>query len=433
MERRIILSLFYVGLFSALLTIFMTGFTFYTSLNTQTKTVIEDRANVVATAYYNLDSYDELAEFSDDNLRITLISSEGDVLFESTADISQMDNHLDRVEIQKALKYGQGSDSRVSDTIGTKDYYYCLKLKDGNILRLSVTVNLLNGIYDNVLPILIFIIVIVLLLSVISSVFLTQRLLQPIRMIPDFLKDENINTSKIYPEIVPLITEIKNNRSEQELRRQEFTANVSHEMKTPLTSIMGYSQLIETGMATGDDAVRFAAKIDKEASRMLVLIKDIIRLSQLDYGENIDLNEDIDLCAIIDEIVDRLSGPAENKNIKLTYSGESEIIKGNHTQIYEMIYNLADNAIKYNRENGTVKITIENKKVSVEDTGIGIAEKDIGRIFERFYRADKSHSRATGGTGLGLSIVKHVAEINKAKVDVESVVNVGTKFTVTFQ
>jgi two-component system phosphate regulon sensor histidine kinase PhoR len=196
---------------------------------------------------------------------------------------------------------------------------------------------------------------------------------------------------------------------------------------------MGYSQLIETGMATGDDAVRFAAKIDKEASRMLVLIKDIIRLSQLDYGENIDLNEDIDLCAIIDEIVDRLSGPAENKNIKLTYSGESEIIKGNHTQIYEMIYNLADNAIKYNRENGTVKITIENKKVSVEDTGIGIAEKDIGRIFERFYRADKSHSRATGGTGLGLSIVKHVAEINKAKVDVESVVNVGTKFTVTFQ
>lgn len=215
--------------------------------------------------------------------------------------------------------------------------------------------------------------------------------------------------------------------------RQEFTANVSHELKTPLTSISGYAELIESGMAQGEDSVEFAGKIRKESDRMLALISDILRLSELDSIGDTPLNDEVDIKAVAEDCKERLSQQAQSRGIRITVSGESSIITGSRTEITELVYNLVDNAIKYNRENGNIEIDIADKKLTVTDTGLGIPQESIPRIFERFYRIDKSRSRAKGGTGLGLSIVKHIAEHHGAKIDVESTVGVGTSITVRFK
>jgi two-component system phosphate regulon sensor histidine kinase PhoR len=237
----------------------------------------------------------------------------------------------------------------------------------------------------------------------------------------------------IYSEIIPLAEEIKTVRSSQELMRQEFTANVSHELKTPLTSISGYAELIETGLAQGEDCKKFAGNIRTETARLQTLIGDILRLSELDTIASASLDDVVDIAAVAKECKERLTGQAEKKDVRISIHGTSKPIKGNHTELTELIYNLIDNAIKYNRENGNIDITIEDNRFIIADTGIGMPKESIPRIFERFYRVDKSRSRAKGGTGLGLSIVKHIADRHGAQIDVESTMGVGTTISVNFR
>lgn len=221
-------------------------------------------------------------------------------------------------------------------------------------------------------------------------------------------------------------------RSEAERIRREFTANVSHELKTPLTTIHGYAQIIDKGIAKPEDVMGFASKIEKESSRLMVLVDDIIKLSHLDEGKSEDTLQSISLRKTAGEVVESLARKAEDMEVAITISGEDTEIYANLSQITEMIYNLTDNAIKYNVKGGKVNINIIDKGFEISDTGIGIPSEHLDRIFERFFRVDKSHSKMIGGTGLGLSIVKHIAKVNGGNITVQSTQGQGTTFKVLF-
>ena len=228
------------------------------------------------------------------------------------------------------------------------------------------------------------------------------------------------------------------NRAEDEIQkmRKEFSANVSHELKTPLTSISGYAEIMKSGMVNREDMIVFSERIYKEASRMITLIDDIIKLSKLDE-DSVELErEDVDLYELCSDIVDRLGMSAKKRNVQVELEGESVLYYGVRQMLDEMIFNLCENAIKYNVQEGKVLLwvgeTNQGVKVIVQDTGIGIPKDQQERVFERFYRVDKSHSKETGGTGLGLSIVKHAAIFHHAQIRMESEVGTGTKMEVVF-
>lgn len=245
---------------------------------------------------------------------------------------------------------------------------------------------------------------------------------------PVYNKDEIVG-------VMCLLLDVTEKKESEKIRR-EFTANVSHELKTPLTSILGYAELIENGIAKQDDIREFAAKIHNDASRLILIINDIIKLSELDEPSK-DMNfEKVDLFEVAKECVNSLSVSAHKKEVSLEVIGEPGVVLANRVMIEELIYNLCDNAIRYNKPNGnvTIRVKVQDKCIvlSVEDTGIGIAKEHQSRIFERFYCVDKSRLKATGGTGLGLSIVKHIVQHHKARLELNSTVSVGTKITITF-
>jgi len=228
------------------------------------------------------------------------------------------------------------------------------------------------------------------------------------------------------------------NRAEDEIQkmRKEFSANVSHELKTPLTSISGYAEIMKSGMVNREDMIVFSERIYKEASRMITLIDDIIKLSKLDE-DHVELErEEVNLYELCSDIVDRLGMSAKKRNVQVELEGESVLYYGVRQMLDEMIFNLCENAIKYNVPEGKVLLWVGNTnqgvKVIVQDTGIGIPKDQQERVFERFYRVDKSHSKETGGTGLGLSIVKHAAIFHHAQIRMESEVGTGTKMEVVF-
>ena len=232
------------------------------------------------------------------------------------------------------------------------------------------------------------------------------------------------------------LNEMSDLHTKQDIMRRDFTANVSHELKTPLTSIKGYSELLRDGIAKSEDIPRFAGKIYEESHRLITLVGDIIKLSQLD-GNDIEVKiEKIDLCELTSAVISQLEMAAKSKNITVTLTGDRPIITGGEQIVEEMIFNVIDNAIKYNRQGGEVNVKIRQRidgvEFEVKDTGIGIAEEDIPHIFERFWRADKSHSKEIGGTGLGLSIVKHGAMFMDAHVSVKSKLNEGTTVRILF-
>ena len=220
-----------------------------------------------------------------------------------------------------------------------------------------------------------------------------------------------------------------------EKNRQEFTANVSHELKTPLQSIIGSAELMENGIVKAEDAPRFVGRIRKEASRLVTLIDDIIRLSQLDDGTDMP-HEEVSLKVLSEEVCETLADAAKLKGVSLEIIGEDGVVNGVRRLLYEVVYNLCDNAIKYNQPGGRVKVTVAQKSgevlLSVQDTGIGISPEHQEKVFERFYRVDKSHSRQSGGTGLGLSIVKHAVAYHKAEIQLESTPGKGTTITIQF-
>ena len=434
MERKIVLTLFYMCIVTTIVGILITTVVYYSFFRKEVRENLVHECRIVAQCYEMISSPGELKRFTGEEFRITLIETDGTVLFESDADANSMTNHLDRPEIQSAIENGTGSDSRYSDTIGSEDYYYAVRLDDGNILRVSIQADSIFALFERSLLIILMIIIGIIAVSMIVSVKLTDKLIAPLKHIPEMLEKNSFpDEISEYDEITSLVTEIKKIRSSQEQMRQEFTANVSHELKTPLTSISGYAEIIESGMAEGKDCVVFAGKIRDESSRLLILIEDILKLSELDSDESVILEDTIDLTAVAEECRERLLHTAQQRGINISVNGISAPVRGNRTEIFELVYNLVDNAIKYNRENGNIDIFIQGRTLTVSDTGIGIPKDDIPRVFERFYRVDKSRSRAKKGTGLGLSIVKHIADHHGAEIEVDSSVNIGTSITIRFR
>lgn len=280
--------------------------------------------------------------------------------------------------------------------------------------------------------------IVLILLSIAIAHLFTRRLIEPIEKIARDV--DRLGEPDTYEELAPFVATIKK-QHEDILRnagmRQEFTANVSHELKTPLTSISGYSELIENGMASAEDVVRFAREIHRNSNRLLTLINDVIRLSELDVSEQEESCEWIDMKEIAETCVDMLQIHAEKHEVTLEFEGVSAFVRAGKQMMEELVYNLCDNAIRYNNKGGKVKVyvkTMEGRTVFiVEDTGIGIPKEHQERIFERFYRVDKSRSKSTGGTGLGLAIVKHIVAKSHADMCLESEVGKGTRITVTFE
>ena len=491
-----------------------------------------------------------LKKIDNKDFRITLIESDGDVLYDTVSPADSMENHLGREEIREALAKGYGESTRYSSTLLERQIYTAKLLPDGTVIRLSEThYSVLSLILMMTQPIAI-VAVIAAVLSLILASRLSEKIIKP-------LNELNIDKPELkdsYEELKPLIERINSqqrqlksqsaelrrkqeefnaatynmnegivllnetgtilsinhsaskilsaskycigkdillvNRSieiqnllnkaqsgehadvmmningleyqinaspvvsddsisgialiifditekeKAEQMRREFSANVSHELKTPLHSISGYAELMKNGLVKENDIVSFSSRIYSEAQRMIVLVDDIIKLSRLDEGTYDMELEETDLFAVAHETVDILKPAADAKNLTVTLNGGSSKIYGFPQLLNGLVYNLCDNAIKYNRQNGSVDITViqDNNKtiLTVSDNGIGIPKEQQERILERFYRVDKSHSKEVGGTGLGLSIVKHAARLHDAEIKLESVPDGGTTISVIF-
>ena len=510
-------------------------------LRSQTAIAAHGIANEGVSFFYNFDPGD---------LRVTWVSPDGTVLYDTQSDSEKMENHLERKEIKEAVKNGYGESERYSDTLTERLYYSAQRLPDGSIVRLAVTQNSVITIVIGMLRPVCIVFVIAVILSLILASSLSKRIVKPLNDIDldnplanegydelspllrridvqqrqlrrqkqalERRKDEfsavtgNMNeglmllnrdgiiltmnpaAAKILQadgdsagkeiltvnrsmEMIDAVRRVKNGehsehivsigenkfrlevnpietngeisgaavllcdvtaREQAEQQRREFTANVSHELKTPLHSISGYAELIVNGMAKPEDIPEFAKKIYTEAKRLIALVEDIIRLSRLDEGMPNANRETVELFGAAEAVTEQLRSQADKAGVSLSLTGDTAEIAGAGQLVNGIIYNLCDNAIKYNKPGGSVEITVKNKEsdavLCVKDTGIGIPAGDIERVFERFYRVDKSRSKNAGGTGLGLSIVKHSVGILGARIDIKSRINEGTAVTVYF-
>lgn len=368
--------------------------------------------------------------------RVTLISPEGEVVYDTAAAVDKMENHGQREEIREALQNGTGHSVRYSATLMEKTSYYAKRLEEGSVLRVSRTGITFGAIVVGMQQPIMLVLVIALILSAVLALRLSENIVKPINR----LDLENPLGNEIYEELSPLIKRI--DRQNQELKRAytlaqqdriEFTANVSHELKTPLQSIMGTAELMENGLVKEEDMPGFAARMRQEAARMVALVEDIIRLSQLDEEDPLPM-ETVHLFEVAEEVCTSLEEAAKKKHIVLLTEGENVAVRGVYSLIMEILYNLCDNAIQYNRGDGTVRVDIREEecraKITVSDTGIGIPREDQSHVFERFYRIDKSRSRRSGGTGLGLSIVKHAVQYHNGEIELKSSPGAGTQITV---
>lgn len=358
--------------------------------------------------------------------RITLIAADGSVLLDSRSDPGQMENHLDRAEIQLAAEQGVGSSMRFSPTQGRLTYYCAVRLSDGSYLRLSEGHGSDTGMFFGLTWWLLAALLLVSLGAVLLANHLTKKIVQPINSMDLTAPESN----QLYPELQPLIQRMA------ELNRREFTANVAHELKTPLTSIVGYAEIMKQHVAPERDWPELVEYIYAEGKRMIHLVEDILLISRLDGGSARNHCEIIELKSVAEEVAERFRPMAEAAQVELKLEIEAARIFSTRQIAEEILSNLIDNAIKYNREGGSVCVeareTGSETLLTVRDTGIGISHEDQPRIFERFFRVDKSRSKATGGTGLGLSIVKHAVQLLGGSIDLESEPNVGTAITVHF-
>mgnify|MGYP002564592037 FL=1 len=493
---------------------------------------------------------DYLKNIKDKSARITYIDQDGTVLFDNEADVSEMKNHSDRTEFQKAEKYGAGESSRYSDTLSEKTIYYALRLKDGTVLRVSGTQDSVLALVENLIFPLCGLLCLMLILSGIMASAISKRIVKPINE----LDLESPKENQIYEELSPLLSKIhRQNREiqnqlelakqqqeefalitenmqeglividkytmilsanssawnlfhmdrvcqgesvycldreeefrhaieqvlsgehtelvlklngsdiqlianpvirdkktegavvllvnvteklERESLRREFSANVSHELKTPLTSISGFAEIMQGGLVKNEDIPKFAGRIYKESQRLLQLVEDVIQISQLDEEKTSYVWEPVDVYQVCKNAFESLKEKAKRLNVHLYICGERMKMEAVRTLLEEAIYNVCDNAIKYNRNDGSVSVfltqTAQEIQIVVKDTGVGIPKEDQDRVFERFYRVDKSHSKEIGGTGLGLSIVKHAVGALKGSVILRSEEGNGTEITLRF-
>ena len=493
---------------------------------------------------------DYLKNIKDKSARITYIDQDGTVLFDNEADVSEMKNHSDRTEFQKAEKYGAGESSRYSDTLSEKTIYYALRLKDGTVLRVSGTQDSVLALVENLIFPLCGLLCLMLILSGIMASAISKRIVKPINELDLESPEEN----RIYEELSPLLSKIhRQNREiqnqlelakqqqeefalitenmqeglividkytmilsanssawnlfhmdrgcqgesvycldreeefrhaieqvlsgehtelvlklngsdiqlianpvirdkktegavvllvnvteklERESLRREFSANVSHELKTPLTSISGFAEIMQSGLVKCEDIPQFAGRIYKEAQRLLQLVEDVIQISQLDEEKTSYTWEPVDVYQVCKNAFESLKEKAKRLNVHLYICGEYMKMEAVRTLLEEAVYNVCDNAIKYNRNEGSVSVfltqTAQEIQIVVKDPGVGIPKEDQDRVFERFYRVDKSHSKEIGGTGLGLSIVKHAVGALKGSVILRSEEGNGTEICMKF-
>lgn len=374
----------------------------------------------------------------EEDIRVTLVHADGTVYYDNFADPNAMDNHADRPEIRQALENGSGSDIRNSSTVDQSAFYYAVRLKNGDVMRLAQEASNIWSVYFRSMPLIVLLAAGMACVSLYLAHLLTARLVQPIERMTAHLN--NVSGVARYPELEPFMDMIEQ-QHEEILRsanmRVEFTANVSHELKTPLTSISGYAELIESGMAQGEQAKTFAAEIHKSANRLLTLINDIIRLSQMDAPMPDLKFEPVDLAQIAANTFEQLEMSARKADVTLQLDAKPAMVEADRQMMDELLYNLCDNAIRYNVHGGSVKLEVRPVRdkviVCVQDTGIGISPENQEHVFERFYRVDKSRSKATGGTGLGLAIVKHIAVKHNAQIELESELGRGTRISVIFE
>lgn len=426
-----------------------------------TSAELADEARVVASALNSAPSHlTMLRRLRLENTRVTLVDADGDVLYDSDTDASKMEDHADRPEIEQALATGSGSADRSSSTLGEVMLYQAVRLANGDVVRLAKG----EAGYFAILGTLAVPVVIMVVSGVVVAVVVARReshrIIEPLLEVD--LDHPRRNVQNAYSEMEPMLERIESQR--QELKRQmrvladndrmrrEFTANITHELKTPLTTVSGYAELIANGLVTDEADLRdFGRRIYSEAGRLTSLVNDILTLSNLDEAERsegesaaaaLGAREPIDVPLTLEGIAQCLEQVAARAEVDLTVSCEPAMVVGVPRLVDELAYNLTSNAIRYNHPGGTVTLSCGMERVAdgdpaspfirVADTGIGIAPEEQGKVFERFYRVDKSRSKARGGTGLGLAIVKHAASYHGARIELESEVGEGTVVTVHF-
>jgi hypothetical protein len=549
LSKKLLKNFSVIAVVSILLTAVFSTATFWFVFSDEQEAEVRQYTDKIISVY-NSDSEIDLSKYYGiGDFRVTLIKSDGSVVSDSVdTDVNSMPNHSDRPEFEQAIKDGNGSSHRMSETLNKITYYYAGKTADGSVIRVAKTIDSIYGIFLFVIPSILIIMIGVFVVCTILAKRSTKNIIEPIKEMADngngspydellplsqkiasqqrqikrqmrrlqfekdkistlienmaegfilidvdkkvlmsnysaskllgadddgvtdktliaFSRNEVLNdcvdkalsgeskngdttvkgralqiiTNPVYSNgekngAICLIIDVSAKKKAEKMRR-EFTANVTHELKTPLTSISGYAEIIASGLVKPDDIPNFANKIHKESGRLLSLISDIMELSQLDEKFSDEEFAPVDLAGVAAEVAEDLRSNAEKHGITITVDTKTAVISGNRNQIYELIYNLCDNAIRYNRENGSVKIITgddnEHPFVKVADTGIGIPEKHHKRVFERFYRVDKSRSKETGGTGLGLAIVKHITERHGGEISLESSEQ-GTTFTARF-
>ncbi len=443
MSSKIFRAIWLVAILVFLASLLLIMGTMYSYFSSVQKIQLHNQTELAAQGVA-LSGMDYFNQLSTENYRITWVGPDGSVLFDNEADTAKMQNHLERPEIQQALSKGFGEATRHSYTLTDQQYYAAKRLPDGSVFRMSIAqLSVWRLLFGFAQPIC-FIILAALILSFLLASRIAKKIVKPINEI-DLEHPNEYSGQEDYKEIEPLLwrlsvqqAQLRQDQTEIEkaaLIRQEFSANVSHELKTPLHAISGYAELLENGLVKEDDIKPFAEKIHAESLRMTKLIEDIIDLTKLDSGGADMKWEDCDLYRITENAVDSLEAAASAMDITIDIGGESAPVNAIPQLLYSIAYNLCDNAIKYNHPRGSVIITVSQKErstvLTVKDTGIGIPEADQKRIFERFYRVDKSRSKEVGGTGLGLSIVKHAVMIHNGKIEVKSTVGEGAEFIIT--
>ena len=397
---------------------------------------LKDELSIAAAAMAEGDGMSYLTRLDSDNYRITWLRADGVVLYDTRADAATMENHAQREEVRQALANGAGESSRYSNTMLTKMLYYAQRLPDGTVLSINPAAQAVLG-TDSA--------------CVGQPLVAVERDTAVSRALRDAMENGRAETcmekdgreyqfdmTRIQADGetvgAVLLTFDVTEQTFAQRNRREFTANVSHELKTPLQGIIGSAELLESGMVQPEDMPRFVGHIRSKAQRLVTLINDIIRLSELDEGGALPM-EPVELLTLCRDTAAGLSAAAEKRHVTVSVTGEEVTVPGVRRLLSEVFANLCDNAIKYNVDGGSVAIHVsrkgDNACVTVSDTGIGIPAEHQSRVFERFYRVDKSHSKSSGGTGLGLSIVKHAVAYHHGTVELDSREGKGTTFTVT--
>lgn len=443
MRHKILNHTSFMVVLTVLLTFVAASLVMYNKFNTYMKQGVRDETEYVRIGVEEFgENYltEKVGDATDS--RITLTDGGGNVLFDSSADADKLSNHSDRPEFIQAVRKGYGEKVRFSETLSKQTFYYAVRLKNGDILRVAKTTDSVFLTLMSSFTLLGLLMLVILLIEFFLGQRQTEKLIRPINN----LDLEHPLDNVCYEELRPLLKRVDQQNRQiaqqvEELKaagavRREFSANVSHELKTPLMSISGYAELMMNGMVKQEDIPDFSGRIYHEANRLTNLVSDIIQLSRMDENSGDMPVEPVDLYELAEDVTGNLRSHAEKKKLTLTLEGESAVVQGVRQILYEMLYNIADNAVRYTEAGGHVKISVGKRGGSsfycVADTGIGIPKKEQNRIFERFYRVDKSHSRQTGGTGLGLSIVKHGVQLHKAKLYLDSEPGKGTRMEIRF-